>query len=198
MYKSKSYYDLDTLELKKFIDFLESIKYEKNQPAYINMIPSNSNNTLLYILNHTDRFINHGMFQILYFGTEIIGCSGAYQSPFSSDICILGTRTWIRKDYRNKNIAKDYLLPKEKKWAIRKNYKCIALTFNEYNKNIIKTFSRMRLGEKRTRREKRHFGFGNLHTLEFPVNINYTKQWIIFELLDNNFNYDWQLIEWVS
>lgn len=196
MFTSKSYYDLNNIEQNQFVDFLESIRHEKDQPAYINMIPGNSKNTLLYILDNTSRFKINGMFQILYNDTDIVGCSGAYQASFSQDICILGVRTWIRKDYRNKNIARDYLLPNEKKWAMKKGYKCVVLTFNDYNKNLLHLWFRSRLGKVTPKREQYHFGFNGVHTLDFAVNIQYTKQYIIYEPLTDDFYFDWSVIEY--
>lgn len=192
-YTIKNYYTLSLIEQQSFLSFLYKAFLETSQPAHDNMY----HETLLHILDNTDRFKN-GCFNILFDNEKVIACSGCYVSNFSSDILICGSRTWVDVDYRNTYIPREILLPTEKQYAINNHIKCIALTFNEYNKNMINLWFRNRLGEKRPSRENRHFGFGNLQTLEFPVNINYTKQWILFELLDNHFNYDWNLIKWLS
>jgi hypothetical protein len=77
---------------------------------------------------------------------------------------------------------------------MNKNIKMIALSFNEYNKNIIQIFKRNRLGEKPGRinsREPHNIFYSGLHEVNFPVTIQYTRQWIIYEKIDNTFNFDW-------
>lgn len=193
--KIKNYFNLNEKENNLFKNFLLKASREKNQPAHVNMSLRNDSHTLYYLLNNTDRF-KKGIFNILFDDNKVIACSGCYIPNFSKEIAICGSRTWIDIEFRNMHIARDFLLPAEKKWAINKNMKCILLTFNEYNKNIIELWFRKRLGEKRNLRERKHFGFDNLHTLEFPVSINYTKQWILFELLDKNFSFNWSIYRW--
>lgn len=196
MFTSKFYYDLTSVGKKQFLDFLEEVSLEKDQPAYINMMKDNSKNTLIYILDNTDRFKINGMFQVLYNGTDIVGCSGAYQSTFSSDICILGVRTWVKKNFRNKNISREYLLPNEKTWAKKQDYKCIVLSFNDYNQNLLYLWFRSRLGKKIPKREPHHFGYNGVNKVDFLVNIQYTPQWIIYENLDPTFKFNWSSIRY--
>ena len=53
----------------------------------------------------------------------------------------------------------------------------------------------MRLGEKRTARQPYHLFYNNFNEVEFPVTIQYTKQWIIYEKLDPNFDFNWISIQ---
>jgi hypothetical protein len=195
---AKSYYNLTNIERNNFIEFLKQASIETTQPAHVNMYDINWNNkpnTLMYILENTERFKINGFYQILFDGDKVIASGGVYASEFSKDIAILGTRTWIHKDHRHKLISREYLLPNEKKWAIERGFKAIALTFNQYNKNLIKLWHRSRLGESRSIREHRHFGFNGVTEIEFPVTIQFTKQWIIYEKLDEDFYFDWKILQ---
>jgi len=198
----KNYNYIDQDEKDDFFNFLKSESFEMNQPASINLWADDweSNvHTLPYILTKTKRFDGiNGDFFILYDDDKIVACGGVYVSDFSKDIAIAGVRTWVKKDYRHLALNKDYLLVEHKKWAIDKNMKMIALSFNDYNKNIIQIFKRGRLGEKPGRinsREQKNMFYNGLQEVKFPVNIQYTSQWLIYERLDNSFEFDWDIIK---
>jgi len=198
-YKSIPYQSLNDSEKQAFIDFLKDARTETTQPAHENMWDddwSNKNNTLPYILEYTDRFSNNGIYQVLFDGNKVVASSGAYVSAFCDELAIVGVRTWIRKEYRNLSLAREYLLPIEKAWAIENKLKAIAVSFNDYNKNIATLWKRMRLGENRTPRQSYHMFYNGINEITFPVNIQYTKQWVMYEKLDKSFDYDWSKIKW--
>lgn len=197
-YRIEKYSELTSSEQVKFFDFLKESSTEITQPAHCNMWAddwNNKNNTLPYILVHTDRFSKDGQYNIAFDGNVIIGCSGVYTSSFCKELAIAGTRTWIKKEYRNKSIARDILLPAEKEWAIKNKFKAIGICFNEYNKNMPKIWKKIRFGEKRTPRQSHHLFYNGVNELEFPVTIQYTKQWIMYEKLDPSFEFDWSTIK---
>lgn len=182
----------------KFFNFLKTESSEKEQPAKDNLWAENwesNTNTLPYILTNTNRFDGtNGDFFILFDDDQIVACGGVYISDFDPNISIAGVRTWIKKEYRHKTLNRDYLLTEYKKWSLDRNLKIIALTFNEYNKNIIQIFKRNRLGESKERiisRKPHHMFFNGLHEVQFPVTIKFTKQWVIYEKLDPNYEFDW-------
>lgn len=194
MYNLISYQSLTESQKIIFFDFLKEASKEISQPAHYNMWDDdwgNKNNTLPYLLEKTDRFSTIGIYHILFDRDTVVGCSGVYTSAFCSDLAIAGTRTWINKDYRNMSIAREYLLPAEKAWAIDNKFKAIAICFNDYNKNITKIWKRIRLGESRTTRQPHHMFYNGVNELEYPVTIQYTKQWIMYEKLDSSFHFDW-------
>lgn len=198
--KSIPYYSLTAEQKSNFISFLIEASLEKEQPAHTNMYDNdwqNKPNTLLHILEYTTRFKDKGFFHVIFDNDKVVACGGAYASEFSNDVAILGTRTWIHKDYRHKLITRDYLLPEEKSWAIENKFKMIILTFNEYNKNLRKLWDRQRLGENRPERTEKHFGYNNVHIVDYPVNIQYTKQYVLCEKLDNSYDFDWSTIKWI-
>jgi len=182
-----------------FFEFCKAASLEIDQPAAANMWHDNwidENYTLPYILFKDNRFKNSkGKFFILKHNELIIGCSGVYISDFSPQIGILGCRTWISNKYRNQSLVRDYLLPAQRSWAIDRNASVVGLTFNDYNKNLINTWKRTRLGEKRPPRQPYHLFYNNFNEVDFPVTIQYTKQWIIYEKLDPNFDFDWISIQ---
>jgi hypothetical protein len=196
-YKIVPYFELNQQHLN-FFNFLKNASKETTQPAHINIWDddwSTKNNTLPYLLENTDRFKIGGKYHIAFDNDTIVGCSGIYTSEFCPELAIAGTRTWINKDYRNKSIARNVLLPAEKAWAIENKFKAIAICFNDYNKNMPKIWERIRFGEKRTPRQSHHIFYNGVNELEFPVNIQYTKQWVMYEKLDPSFDFDWSSIK---
>jgi hypothetical protein len=200
--KNKTYKSLTNEEKIYFFEYLKSIK-ATNVPAYSNMWTDdwqNNPNTLPYVLEKTNRFDDvNGVFYILYDGANIVACGGVYKSQFNNLIGIGGVRTWTDTKYRHSSLLREYLLPLHKSWCVEQGLGVIALTFNEYNKNLIQVFKRRRLGEKNDRinsREPKHVFYNGLHELEFPVTIQYTKQWIIYEKLEEGFKFNWGDIQW--
>jgi hypothetical protein len=186
----------------EFFDFLKTESLEVDQPAYVNLWAKDwetNVHTLPYILTNTQRFDGiNGEFYLIYNNGKIVACSGVYISDFSTDIAIAGVRTWVNKNYRHLTLNKDYLLVEHKKWAMGKNMKMVALSFNDYNKNIIQIFKRSRLGERSGRinsREPKNMFYTGLHEVKFPVTIQYTQQWVIYEQLDNSFEFDWESLK---
>lgn len=180
----------------QLFDFLRN-ESNSNEPAAINMWHDDwerQPHTLPHKLFITTQYSN-GIFNLAFDGNDIVGCSGAYVSVFSEKVLIAGSRTWVAKSYRNMGLPREYFLPKEKAWAIEHGMSVIALTFNEYNKNLITTFNRMRLGESRSAREPKHIFYNNMFVVPFPVNIQYTKQYVAYETL-TNWDFDWKSIEW--
>jgi len=170
----------------------------QHHPASINMWADDwqtQPHTLPYILVNSNRYSNpNGEFFLIVHQLKIVGCSGIYFSEFDSKVALAGCRTWINNEYRNKSLIRDILLPAQKKWAIDRNASIIGLTFNDYNKNLINTWKRIRLGERREPRQSQHLFYNNFNEVEFPLTIQYTEQWLIYEKLDNKWNYDWNLI----
>jgi len=161
---------------------------------------SKSKSSLVYILENTDRFLYpNGEFNILFYNSLIVGCAGVYKSLFSNEIALAGTRAWLSKEFRNKHILREYFLPNHKLWAKMNYCKAVALCFNEYNKSLIKVFKRTRLGESSSRvnfKEPKHLFYNGICEIDFPVIIQHTKQYVIYEKLDTNFMFDWQLIKY--
>ena len=186
----------------EFFNFLKAESLEVDQPASVNLWSEDwetNVHTLTYILTNTKRFDGtNGEFYILYNDSKIVACGGVYISEFSKDIAIAGVRTWVKGEYRHLSLNKDYLLVEHKKWTISKNIKLLALSFNDYNKNIIQIFKRNRLGEKSGRinsREPHHIFYNGLHEVNFPVTIQYTPQWVIYEKLNDSFDFNWESLK---
>lgn len=198
---NKTYTSLNKEEKDHFFQYLQSMK-ASNVQAYANMWDDNwidKVNTLPYVLEQTDRFNDvNGEFHIIYHESDIVACGGVYRSHFSDLVGIGGVRTWTNDKYRHQSLLRDFLLPLHKSWCIEHNMKMIVLSFNEYNKNLIQVFKRRRLGEQKDRinnRQPHHLFYNGVNELEFPVTIQYTKQWIMYEKLDPLFEFDWNLIK---
>lgn len=195
--------EFNNLIKDEFYAFLKEEFLNSNDPARINMWNeqwTDHPNTLPYLLENSNRFKDlNGNFYILKHQDRIIGCGGVYISEFSNDISFCGTRLWMTKEYRNRSIFRETLLPAHKEWSIKRNCKVIALCLNEYNKNFVKTFYRKRLGERINRlstRLPKHLFYNGVEEVSFPVRIQNTKQYVVYEKLDKNFNFDWSLIKY--
>lgn len=199
---NKTYTSLNKDEKDHFFQYLKSIN-ATNVQAYANMWDDNwmdKDNTLPYVLERTDRFDSvNGEFHIIYNESDIVACGGVYRSQFSDLVGIGGVRTWTNDSYRHQSLLREFLFPLHKAWCMEHNMKMIVLSFNEYNKNLIQVFKRKRLGEHKERittRQPYHVFYNGMNELNFPVTIQYTKQWIIYEKLDPLFDFDWSLIQW--
>jgi hypothetical protein len=197
-----TYNNLSAIEKEQFYAFLKSTQLE-SKPASINMWHDNwidKTNTLPFILENTNRFDGiNGTYHILFNDSTIVACSGVYISDFSNNVALAGVRTWVSKDYRHNSIIREYLLPVQKEWCREKTVKIIALTFNDYNKNLIQVFKKRRLGETKERiktRQPSHLFYNNFNEVNIPVVVQYTKQWLVYELLDLDFIFDWKSIEY--
>lgn len=184
-------------DTEKFFSFLKNESHSAD-PAAENMWSDDwedKPHTLPYILCNTERFRNaSGAFHLILFGDEIIGCSGVYISTFCDNFSLAGSRTWVTPSHRNKSMLKDTVLIEHKKWSISNGIGAVGLCFNEYNKNIIQIFKRARLGERVSRvsiRQPENLFYNGLNEVLFPVTIQHTKQWVIYEKIDPNFEFDW-------
>lgn len=197
-YTILAYDNLSPIQHDIFFNFLKEARKETTQPAHENMWYDdwqNKNNTLPYLLEYTNRFSASGKYHVIFDRDQVVGCSGVYTSAFCDELAIAGTRTWVAKEYRHLSVAREVLLPAEKAWAIENKFKAIAICFNDYNKNMAKIWKRVRLGEKRTPRQSHHLFYNGVNELEFPVTIQYTKQWVMYEKLDPSFEFDWVSIK---
>lgn len=195
-----SYYHLPNKQ--EFFKFLKNQSNSKDPSSQV-MWSNNwqtENSTLLFILEYTNRFKElNGDFHIIFDQDRIIGCGGVYKSSFDKSLCFAGTRTWLDVEYRNKSIIRDFLLPIHKEWALDNNCKAIALCFNSHNKNIIETFKRTRFGESSERiknRKPRNLFYNGLNIVPFSVNVQYTEQWVIYESIDDTWDFDWNTIKY--
>lgn len=193
----KSYENLSIKEREQFFIFCKNQTEKSKDPAAVNMWGS-STNTLSYLLTKTKRFKEpKGNFYILYDESQIAACGGVYISDFDINIGILGVRSYVIKEYRNNSLIRDYILPACKDWSVTNKLKILSLTFNDYNKNLIEIFKRRRLGdtEKIKTREPKNLFYNNFNEVTFPVVIQNTKQWVVYEVLDSEYYFDWSKIK---
>jgi hypothetical protein len=171
---------------------------EKTEPSHVNMWSDdwqNNNAVFPYLIYISDRFKhnNGDMFVLLDDDNNIIALSGVNISEFDSNVALGGVRTWLNKDMRGKFVIGRNLLPIQLKWAKEHKMKIIALTFNDYNKRLIPYFKRSGFGIEKKRDIDSMF-YNGQHHVDFPVTINYTKQWIIYHKIDESYEPDWKSI----
>jgi GNAT superfamily N-acetyltransferase len=189
----------DNVFKESFFSFCQKAFEEKDQPAHSNMWDEdwkNNSNTLLYHLYISKRLSSDtGETFILMDNEEIIAVSSVYISEFDKNVAIGGVRSWVDKKYRGKFILGRYVLPHQLAWARERRLKTIALTFNEYNKRLLPYFRRSGVGIKKNRNPNSLFYTG-LHEIDFPCEVQYTKQWIIYSKIDEEYTPDWHAIKW--
>ncbi len=188
-----SYYSLSTNQQQDFFNYLSQVR--DPSPAFDNMWAEDWNaksNTLPYILNKTEKFRpGSGDYFVVYDNDTIVGMGGVCYSSFNKFIALAGVRTWVNPHYRNRALLKEHLLPYHRAWAVANKCRQIALTFNDYNKNIAEIFKRNRAG---TPRLEHNLFYNGLEELKFPVIIQKTPQWVIYERLDSSWNFNWDCI----
>lgn len=189
----------ENVDKEEFFKFCKEEFKDTEQPAHVNMWHDNwsiQTHTLPYLLEVEKRFLEPtGKFFVLFDGTTIVGCSGVYRSDFSEHICIVGLRSWINKDYRAKFLLGRFLYPEQVKWAKAQGFKQAAITFNEYNYKLKNIFLRNGFGVVKNRTENSLF-FNGVNEVEFPVEIKYTKQWVLYEKFDLSWSFDYNKIRW--
>lgn len=193
--------DYKNVDQEQFFNFCKKEFEDKEQPAHVNMWADdwiNQTHTLPYLLEIEKRFVEPtGKFFVLLDGDQIVGCSGVYQSDFSEHICIVGLRSWINKDYRAQFLLGRFLYPEQVIWAKSKGFKQAAITFNEYNSKLKNIFLRTGFGVVKDRKENSLF-FNGVNELDFPVEIKYTKQWLLYEKFDPLWDFDYNKIRWTK
>lgn len=181
------------------LDYCKQAFKEKEQPSYANMWNDNWENcpaTLPYLLYCSDRFKNNnGIMLLLENDNKVVGISGVNISDFDINVALGGVRTWLNKDLRGQFIMGRHVLPIQLKWAMEARCKTIALTFNDYNKRLIPYFARSGFGIQKKRNPDSMF-YNGQYILDFPVTINYIKQWVIYHKIDESYVPDWESIKY--
>jgi hypothetical protein len=174
---------------------------EKTEPSHINMWSDdweNNDVTFPYLIYISNRFKNSkGNMFVLLEGDNILALSGVNISEFDNNVALGGVRTWLNKEMRGKFVIGRNLLPIQLKWAKEQGLKTIALTFNDYNKRLIPYFKRSGFGIEKKRNTNSMFYNGQFH-VDFPVTINYTKQWVIYHKIDESYQPDWESIRFTE
>lgn len=190
-----------TINQEEFFDFLKHASMETDHPASVNMWSNDWENdaaTLPYLLYKKKRFTQpKGEFYVLKIDNKIEAVSGVYISDFDSNVVLGGVRAWVNKLYRGKYLTGKYLLSRHYQWAKEHNAKMFFVSFNEYNKNMIKFVKRSGLGRVKNRTPDMAF-YNGVNEAPFPLNIQHTKQWVVYDKIDPNYNFNFEKIKWVD
>ena len=182
---------------KKVLEWCDRISKEDEKPAAYNMRIDNWENekdTLAHILWNKTRFDGRGEYFFLEYRGRIIAGSGIYRSDFHNQVAIGGVRAFINKEFRSQFLLARHVLPAQLAWATPKDYKAILLTFNDYNKNMIKMFTKTGLGVKKNRTPDMLF-YNGVHVIDYPILIKNVPQWAIYHKIDESFDFNWQTIK---
>jgi hypothetical protein len=193
LFRVVEYNDIDQ---EDFFKFCQAALLDTEQPACVNMWDDNwysATHTLPYLLEVEKRFAENGKFFVLLDDNKIIACSGIYQSDFNQNVAICGIRSWVNKEYRGQFLLGSHLFPAQVKWAKANGYKQIAITFNDYNSKLMNIFIKNGAGVKKDRKEDSLFYTG-VNQVPFPVTIKYTPQWVLYQKLDPDWEFDYSTI----
>jgi hypothetical protein len=190
--------DFHLINQDQILEYCKNAYEEKTEPSHKNMYDDdwkNNDAVFPYLIYCSDRFKNENgdMFVLLDEQNNICALSGVNISDFDKNVALGGVRTWLDKDLRGKFVIGRYILPVQLKWAKDKNLKTIALTFNDYNKRLLPYFKRSGFGIEKKRNPDSMFYNGQYH-VDFPVLINYTKQWAIYHKIDETYEPNWESI----
>jgi len=87
-----------------------------------------------------------GRFHYLTYQDRIIACSGVTTADHDPDVGLIGVRGWTDPSVRSQYVQARFLLAKQLEWV--KSLKTVAwMTFNEYNKDIVKLLLRAGSGK---------------------------------------------------
>jgi hypothetical protein len=150
----------------------------------------NKSHTLLHNLFIQHRFDkkNRAGYIIGEQDNKYIAGSGFYPLYTDPNICIAGTRTYTIIKGRGDFTHGNFILPKQLELAKEYNYKTIIITFNEYNlwlKEGIEKLGRREASAIGKKVPRIYFGW---ESLEYPINIQYTKQWCLYKHLDHSYD----------
>lgn len=199
--------DESALEHKKaLLDFCILAGAESKHDAAANMQADDwENNTasLLFLIYKEKRFKkeNGGLF-LLYNSSKIVAVSGFYRSDFSSDIFVLGVRTWVLKEHRHHLLIANYLLPRQIEAAKKLSAAAAVITFNDSTKSFAKLIERSNKNPEAPL--KFFFGdnypdlYKDMRLWPHPVKIKNVKQWILIKVFSPSFHYDWTALQWAD
>lgn len=185
----------------KFLEFCRQSWEFKEDPAHVNMWNEHweaDNTTLPYHIFISKRLcsvIGETFVQVV--DDQIVSVSSVYISDFDPYVSVGGVRSWVIPEFRGQFQIGRHLLPRQLAWAKSKQSKIVMLTFNDYNKRLIPYFERTGFGIKKNRNPNSLF-FNGLHKVDFPIEVQHTKQWAIYHKIDEEYTVDWEKIRWID
>ena len=184
--------DSNNVDLNKLIVFCKDA-IDDSIPGSVNLDTVNWENkphTLLHTLIKEKRFNSESRsnYLLLEKGDHYIAGSGFYPLKNDHNVCILSTRTYVIKTERGKLLNGYFLLPEQIKLAKELNYKSLILTFNEYNLWLKKSIHRASFNQSKFAGLKIPDSYKNWKPLDYPVTIQYTKQWCLYQHLDDSYD----------
>jgi hypothetical protein len=184
--------DYDQMELDAAI---ELCRKNPDLPNYMIDEWEKKPGSLLYVFLKEKRFTrDKGGLLLLKENQKICGFSAFYQSPFHPDIYILGVRTLVSVEFRHNLLLSTYFIPKQLE-LIKGRAKLALFTFdtNKPN-NIYNIFQKGRLNLFLKNKLSSFPHWENLKSVNYPVYIQNTLQNVLYLKLDQNFDYDWNLL----
>jgi hypothetical protein len=192
-------YKLEDINKQEFFNFCKLASLQTTDPAHKNMWSDEwqtTPSTLPNLIYVKKRLIDpKGQFYVAKVNDQIVAVAGVYISDFDSRVAIGSVRAWVTNEYRGKFVIGKYILPKQLKWAKEKNCALFFLTFNEYNKDLIKIVKRSGFGRLKNRTSDMLF-FNGVKEAPYPCLVQNTKQWVVYDVIDPTYSFDWQKIKY--
>ena len=182
----------DGIDINKLITFCNTA-HSDNMPAAQNMNTedwANKSNTLLHSIFIQQRFSREKRagYLIIEAGHQYVAGAGFNQLDTDSNICLTSTRTYTVPSLRGHKIHGDYIIPRQIELARRFKYKTLVWSFQDYNLKLKNYILKVTSGDLGILSFKPSHSLYNWIPLEHTVNIQHTKQWVLYKHLDNNYH----------
>lgn len=146
---------------------------------------------LMYIAQKQLRWQQgQGHIAFLYDHNQIVGVSCVEHSTLNEELGSGGNRCWLLEDYRRNNEVSTYLLAANLNWCAENNKKGMILSFNNYNKWIYDTITRISSGQGRPLGRVWSRWWNNCVIFPRTIRLFNTPQWAVIKPVSNNYMVD--------
>lgn len=193
---SDSITDLDRYQIIKFCD--ENGVQNPNY-SYQHHSLEQPNNNWYDVMFKEQRFSKeNGGLCLLMHESEIVGISGYNRSELNPEIWISGVRTLIHTEHRHNVLISKFIVPFQIQSIKERNGKCVIWLFDAGNeKNIFRVVKNGKLNVLLQNQLEafKKTAYNNLQVLDYPIVVNHTLQYVIYQYLEDGYTFDWNSLE---
>jgi len=182
--------------IEALVDIISLCAENRHLKNFTDVDYRNNPKSLLYKFVCTDTFSeNNGAYLLLYENNELVHMSGVNKSEFSDKIYICGVRTLTKKSHQHQLLMSQYMLPAQEAIVKVLGGKMRIFCFEDGGSlyNIVK---KGKFNLFLQNQAVKYNVYEGLTPYNIPVNINHTKHYILYKLLDKDFVFDWEKIHY--
>lgn len=188
----------DTVDTKIMQDIIKLCSEFPELENYTVVDWENNVKSMLYKFIKTDAFLEkNGGFILFYDNDELVCMSGYSRSDFDNNVFICGIRTLTKTSHRHKLIMSNYIIPEQTKAVLKLNGKMMMYCFYQDKSvyNIIKKNKfNLFLKNNGSKFQNDDLIYRGLTSYDDLVEVNYTVQNVLYKMLDDKYEFDWNLI----